>query len=208
MRIGLEQSHLLRRGFALVFLLPVRVRLAVHNLERLVVVHAQTALARAAQVPLGQAVPTKPRQIHLVDVLHIRAGLEVRHKLPERVRLELGLRARRDTHGARAVSRRRGASGWGARRTSDGAHREGCFLSRAAFLSGTRSTSAGFAAEESEEGGLKVVGAREATHTLLRSRGRDAAFRATRAPRHRRARWMSPRASCSSAPPGRVSPRS
>mmetsp|Transcript_110229 Transcript_110229/g.306527 ORF Transcript_110229/g.306527 Transcript_110229/m.306527 type:complete len:284 (+) Transcript_110229:113-964(+) len=68
---GLKHRQLLVRGFCLVFLLPLCIRLAIDVLASLVIGHGHAVHLGASGVPLGQAIAAEPCQVHDVDVLHI-----------------------------------------------------------------------------------------------------------------------------------------
>src|SRR5690242_10475832 len=73
--------------------LPVLVRHPVDDLARLRVGERDAALLGGGAVPLGQAVPAEPGQVHDIDVLDIRALPEVGDEAAKRRGLELGASA-------------------------------------------------------------------------------------------------------------------
>ena len=89
--LGLVESLLLvARGFLLVLGLPLVVRHAVDDLARLGIGDLDALLARLLAVPARQAVAAEAGQIHQVDVLHVRALLQMRDQAAEGGGFELG----------------------------------------------------------------------------------------------------------------------
>src|SRR5688572_20007399 len=76
----------------LVLLLPLGVRHAVNGFARLFVAQVDTAFERGRTVPLGQAVAAEAREVHHVDVLHVRALAKMLEQAPERRSFDFGSR--------------------------------------------------------------------------------------------------------------------
>ena len=90
-RLGLlELLQLFVAGFFLELVLPLTVRHSVYGLPRIRVADVHPAFLRGGQVPFRQAVAAETRQIHQVDILHIRAFLEVLYQAAERSGFDLG----------------------------------------------------------------------------------------------------------------------
>ena len=66
-------------------LLPLLVAHPIHLLARRIVADWLPGASRAGVVPLGETVTTESREDHHLDVLHVRAHLEVLHELLEGV---------------------------------------------------------------------------------------------------------------------------
>src|SRR5262245_66211723 len=89
---GLVESLLLiARSFLLVLGLPLVVRHAVDDLARGGIGDLDALLARLLAIPARQAVAAEAGEIHQVDVLHVRALLQVRDQAAEGGGLEFGL---------------------------------------------------------------------------------------------------------------------
>src|SRR4051812_5126705 len=88
----LERGDLLRCGFFLMFGFPLRERLAVNALARLVLAEVHAALGGRFAIPVGEAVAAETGEYHQVDVLHIGALLVEMRKQPAEGRgFELGI---------------------------------------------------------------------------------------------------------------------
>src|SRR6185369_10263718 len=77
-------------SFLLVLRLPLVVRHAVDDLARLRIGHLEALLAGLLAVPARQAVAAESGEIHQVDVLHVRALLQVRNQAAEGRGLQFG----------------------------------------------------------------------------------------------------------------------
>ncbi len=104
----LELGLLRRGGFPLVHRLPGLVGHAVDLLPRFGPRQGHVPLLRGLLDPVRQAVPAEAREGHEVDVLHVRAGPQVRHETAEGRSLEFGLGGGVEVgHGASSRSARR-----------------------------------------------------------------------------------------------------
>lgn len=85
MRLRLcERGLLLRRGFFLIFRLPLLVRHAVDRLACFILGHRDPAGGGLLLIPVGQTVAAEPGEVHEIDVLNVGALTEMSHQLAER----------------------------------------------------------------------------------------------------------------------------
>src|ERR1044071_4498502 len=82
-RAGLFERRLLfGRSLFLIFLAPLVIRHAVHNLAALILAHRKALFVGGFLHPVRQAIATEACEIHHVDVLHVGARSQVLNKSP------------------------------------------------------------------------------------------------------------------------------
>src|SRR5262245_25575628 len=81
--LRIEGLFLLRTRLLLMLRLPLLVGHAVDNLPRLGIRQLQAALLRGFPVPARQAVAAEAREIHEVEILHVRALAQMLHEAAE-----------------------------------------------------------------------------------------------------------------------------
>ena len=83
--VGFREGGLLPGGrLFLVFRLPFLVRHAVNDLARIRIGDDDALGVRLFPIPAAEAIPAESRQIHHIDVLHVGALPQMRHKAAER----------------------------------------------------------------------------------------------------------------------------
>ena len=79
----LEHLILLRRGFRLVFLLPLGVRHSVNNLLGLFFIELNSFILSRLSVPVTETISAKTRKIHEVDILYLFVLIQVLYQMSE-----------------------------------------------------------------------------------------------------------------------------
>src|SRR5690606_28173273 len=92
--VGLEAGELFSTGRSLPTLLPFRIRHSVNHLPSGFIVELQLSLGGGSGIPFGQAVATKARKIHQIDILNILAAVQMGQQTPKYSGFNIGALSR------------------------------------------------------------------------------------------------------------------